>query len=132
MEEKIRKAGKEELANIFLKAWRPIVELKQISPHNLVETIKYWQSLLPLSERWLKTASLTTGTATREELIRQRILAEKVFSEELEVFWNELKLRARGDGKIPYWDFVGADTYPETLRRAVHDEFSCNLWIRNP
>ena len=125
LEEKIRRAGKDELANIFLKAWRPIVEFEQISLHSLAEAMKYWQALLPLNERWLKTGSLKTeaGTATREELIHQRILAETVFSEELEMFWEELKQRVGGEGKVPYWDFVGAETYPETLRRAYMVSF---------
>ena len=120
LEEKIRRLSKEGLAKLFLKAWHPIVELEQISPNSLNEAIKYWQSLLPLSERWLKTASLKmeTGAATPEELIKQRILAETAFSEELEAFWEELKRKVGKEGKIRYWDFVGAETYPETIRRA--------------
>jgi len=125
LEEKIQRTGKEELANFFLKAWHPIVELEQISHHSLAEAIKYWQSLLPLSERWMDFGSLKTeaGVATREELIQQRILAEKVFSEELEGFWEELKQRVGEEGKVLYWDFVGADTYSETLRRAYMTSF---------
>jgi len=125
LEEKIRRAGKEELAHIFLRAWCPIVEFEQISLHSLDEAMKYWQALLPLSERWLKTGSLKTeaGTATREELIHQRILAETVFSEELEMFWEELRQKVGGEGKVHYWDFVGAETYPETLRRAYMVSF---------
>jgi len=125
LEEKIRRLSKGELAKLFLRAWHPIVELEQMSPHSLTEAIKYWQSLLPLSERWLKTASLKTetGTATPEELIKQGVLAEKAFSEELEAFWEELKQRASVEGKIRYWDFVGADTYPETVRRAYMTSF---------
>jgi len=125
LEEKIRRLGKEELARFFLKVWHPIVELEQISPHSLNEAIKYWKSLLPLSERWLKTASskMETGTVTPEELIKQRILAETAFSEELETFWEELKRKVGKEGKIRYWDFVGADAYSETLRRAYMTSF---------
>ncbi|KPV65476.1 MAG: hypothetical protein AOA65_0080 [Candidatus Bathyarchaeota archaeon BA1] len=125
LEEKIRRLDREKIANIFLKAWHPIIELEQISPHSLTEAIKYWQSLLPLSERWLKIASLKTetGAASPEELIKQRILAEKAFSEELETFWEELKQRVSEEGKIRYWDFIGADTYPETVRRAYMTSF---------
>jgi len=125
LEEKIRRASKEEFVKIFLKSWRPIVELEQISLQSLDEAMKYWQALLPLNERWLKTGSLKTegGTATREELIQQRILAETIFSEELEMFWEELKQRVGGEGKVPYWDFVGAETYSETLRRAYMVSF---------
>ncbi|RLI46363.1 hypothetical protein DRO69_03285 [Candidatus Bathyarchaeota archaeon] len=125
LEEKIRRTGKEEFANLFLKAWHPIVELEQISYHSLAEAIKYWQNLLPLSERWMKFVSLKkeTGTVTREELIRQKILAEKVFSEDLERLWEELKQRVGEQGKVLYWDFIGADTYSETLKRAYMTSF---------
>jgi len=125
LEEKIRKLSKEKLAELFFEAWRPIVELEQISPQSLAEALKYWQSLLPLSERWLKTGYLETetGAATREELIKLRILVDKTFSEELEVFWEELKQKVGGEGKIRYWDFIGADTYSETIRRAYITSF---------
>ena len=125
LEEKIRRLGKEELAELFLEAWHPIVELEQISPHSLAEALKYWQSLLPISERWLKTGYLEmeTGATTREELVKLKIIADKAFSEELEVFWEELKQRVGGEGKILYWDFIGADTYSETIKRAYMTSF---------
>jgi len=125
LEEKIRKLSREELASLFLEAWHPIIELEQISLHSLAEAMKYWQGLLPLSERWLKTGFLEveTGATTREELVKLRILAEKTFLEELEVFWEELKQRVGGEGKIRYWDFIGADAYSETIKRAYVASF---------
>jgi len=125
LEEKIRRLSKEELATLFLETWRPIIELEQISLHSLSEAIKYWQNLLPLSERWLKIGSLEmeTGATTREELVKLRILAEKSFLEELEVFWEELKHRVSDGEKIRYWDFIGAGTYPETTKRAYMTSF---------
>ena len=125
LEEKIRRLDKRELANLFLKTWHPIVELEQISPHSLAEAIKYWENLLPMSERWQRPSPLERkmGFATREDMIRQRILTDKVFSQELESFWEELKERVGDEGRIRYWDFVGADTYPETIRRAYLTSF---------
>jgi hypothetical protein len=125
LEEKIRRLDKEELADLFLKTWHPIVELEQISPHSLAEAMKYWDNLLPISERWQRPspAEREVGSTTREDLIRQRLLTDKVFSQELEGFWEELKGRV-GDGeKIGYWDFVGADTYSETISRAYLTSF---------
>jgi hypothetical protein len=61
-----------------------------------------------------------------KNLIRERILRDKAFSEELENFWQELKeqLEEKGsDGKIRYWDFVGAETYEETVHRAFMTSF---------
>ena len=125
LEEKIQKLSKVELASLFLQAWHPIIEFEQISPHSLLEAIKYWQSLLPLDERWLKIASqkMETGTVTREELIKQRILAEKTFSKDLEAFWEELRQKVGEKKKIPYWDFIGANTYDETIRKAYLTSF---------
>lgn len=125
LEEKIRRLGKEELATLFLQVWHPIIELEQISLHSLAEAIKYWESLLPLSERWLKTGFLEVeaGATTREELVKLRILAEKTFLEELEVFWEELKQKVGGEEKIRYWNFIGSDTYSETIKRAYMASF---------
>jgi hypothetical protein len=125
LEEKILRLSKEELATLFLETWRPIIELEQISLHSLSEAIKYWQDLLPLSERWPKTGSLEVeiGATTHEELVKLRILAEKSFLDELEAFWEELKHRVDGEEKIRYWDFIGADTYSETTKRAYKTSF---------
>lgn len=125
LEEKTRRLDKEELTNLFLKTWHPIVELEQISPHSLAEALRYWENLLPISERWPKPSFLEReiGSTTREELIKQRILTDKVFSQELESFWEELKQRAGDEGRIRYWDFVGADTYSETIGRAYLTSF---------
>ena len=125
LEEKIQLLSKEELATLFLETWHPIIEFEQISLHSLDEATKYWQRLLPISERWLKTGSLEmeTGATTREELVKLRILAEKPFLEELEVFWEELKHKVGGEKKIRYWDFIGAETYSETIKRAYMTSF---------
>ncbi len=128
LEEKLKRIGKESVVKIFLKAWHPIVELEQISLHSLAEAIKYWKSLLPLNERWKESfpEQIETGLLTRDELIRQRILGDKVFSEELENYWEKLKreVEKRGeDGRIRYWDFIGAETYEETVQKAFMTSF---------
>ncbi len=125
IEEKIRRLGKEELACLFLRAWQPIIEMEQLSLHSLAEALKYWDDLLPINERWLKTSYLKTETetTTREDLVRMRIISEKVFSEELEIFWKELKQRVGREGKILYWDFVGNESYSGTIRRAYLTSF---------
>jgi hypothetical protein len=128
LEEKLTRIGKEEIVETFVNAWHPIVEFEQISLHSLAEALRYWKSLLPLKERWKEfpPAELERSLATREELIRQRILRDKAFSEELENFWQELKNKVVEKGenmKIRYWDFVGAETYEETVQRAFMTSF---------
>jgi hypothetical protein len=128
MEDKINQTPKEDMVGVFLKAWHPVVEMEQISLHSLREALGYWETLVPLTERWKQfgITEVETGTATRDELIRQRILSDKVFSEELEQFWVELKeaVEQKGrEGKILYWDYIGAETYEKTVERAFLTSF---------
>lgn len=125
IKEKIQKLSKQDIVNLFLKVWHPIVEQEQIFPQGLTGAIKYWQNLLPLNERWIKTeASKTqTGFISSEELVKQKIFAKKAFAFELQTFWEDLKQRASKKEKIRYWDFIGAKTYSETVRRAYLTSF---------
>jgi hypothetical protein len=125
LEEKIQRLDKEELVTLFKKVWNPIIELEQLSIPSLAEAMKYWNSLAPINERWQKNGPfhVETGATTREELVRLRILAEKTFFEALEAFWTELKQSVSENENINYWDFVGANTYQETLNRAYMTSF---------
>jgi hypothetical protein len=128
LEEKIMQAGKEEMLSVFLGAWHPVVELEQLSLHSLAEAMRYWEELLPLKERWpeLAVPEVAIGLTSRDELIKEQVLGDKFFSEQLESYWQELKekVEAKGaDGKMRYWDFVGADTYEETVKRAFLASF---------
>jgi len=128
LEEKIKQTPKEEMVNLFLKAWEPLLELEQISIHSLATAMRYWEKLVPLKERWkvLDVPEVAVGTTTRDELISQRLLSDKAFSEEMECYWRELeqKVQTKGQGgKMRYWDFVGAETYEETVQRAFLASF---------
>lgn len=128
IEKKLLAMSSEEISSIFMSCWHPLVELEQISPRTLKEANKYWQSLAPLHERWQShsTPFDKIDTSTLEELINQQIVSDKGFSLELEAFWQKLKeIRAQmPDGeKLEYWDFVGAETYEETVRRAYLTSF---------
>ncbi len=128
LEEKIKHLEKEAIVEAFLGAWHPIVEFEQISLHSLKEALRYWESLPPLKDRWKEFPPPEEAgrAATREELIRLKILRDKAFTEELENFWNELKrlVEEKGEnGRIGYWDFVGAETYEETIHRAFMTSF---------
>ena len=128
LEEKIMQKDKTEITEAFLKAWHPTVELEQITLHSLAEALRYWQALLPLRERWpeLFPPEVATGTASRDELISESILRDEAFSAELERYWQQLKdkVKEKGvDGRLLYMDFVGADTYAETVHRAYITSF---------
>ena len=128
LEEKLRRLETEELVDVFMLAWHPVIEMEQISVHSLRESMRYWESLAPLSERWKQVPPLEVqmGTATREELTAEKIMLDKAFSEELESFWQELKryVQEKGEsGRIGYWGFVGAESYDQTVERAFLTSF---------
>lgn len=128
LEEKLTQATKDEIITVFLRAWNPVVELEQLSLHSVSEALRYWERLLSLKERWpeLFVQEVAIGTTSRDELLSQRVLGDKVFSEEIENFWRDLKVNLKKNGtqgKMHYWDFIGADTYEKTVERAFLASF---------
>lgn len=128
LEEKILQMGKQEMVNVFLKAWHPLIEFEQISLNSLAQGLLYWEAVVPIGERWkdLDVSEVSMDFASRDELIKQRVLGDREFSEEMNCYWQELKdcVAKKGqEGKIHYWDFIGADTYEETVQRAFVTSF---------
>ena len=128
LEEKIRQTGKQQMVDVFLGAWSPVIEFEQLSLQNVAQGLLYWEALAPIDQRWkdIDVSAVAMGSVSRDEMVRQRVLSDKEFSEELEAYWLELKnnvLEKGVDGKIAYWDFIGADTYEETVQRAFLTSF---------
>ncbi|HMK95454.1 MAG TPA: hypothetical protein VK536_08675 [Candidatus Limnocylindrales bacterium] len=128
LEEKILQMGKQEMVDVFLYAWSPLVEFEQISLNTLTQGLLYWKALAPISDRWkdFDAAEVSNAVASRDELIKQRILGDKEFADEINSYWQELKdcvVKNGQDGKISYWDFIGADTYEQTVQRAFLTTF---------
>lgn len=125
IEEKIRSLPTEIIAKIFIESWHPLVELEQVTMGSLEAALRYWSELLPLNERWRKEdlPLANFSPMSKEDLIKQGILLDETFTQELEKLWNELKEKASNNYKIRYWDFVGAETYNKTIRRAYLTSF---------
>ncbi len=128
LEEKLLQLRKEDIVEIFMSVWHPTVELEQITLHSIRESLKYWESLLPIDERWKEIPPLEvqTGQTTREELVRMKIVLDKAFTQELDRNWQSLKeavAEKSKEGKIKYWDFIGSETYEETAFRAWMTSF---------
>jgi hypothetical protein len=120
VEVKIKIMKLQRLIEIFLRSWHPIIEMEFVSGGRLEKAIEYWNSLLPLKERRLRlpAPSNNLGSITREELIKRKIASEESFKKVLDKLWIELK-SISSNGKIEYWKFINAETYAETVNRAL-------------
>ncbi len=128
LEEKIRQTSKQGMVDVFLGAWSPLIEFEQLSLHSLAQGLLYWNGLAPIGDRWknIDVSEVAMGSVSRDELVKQRVLGDREFSEELACYWQELKNKTaeKGvDGKIAYWDFIGSDAYDETVQRAFLTSF---------
>lgn len=128
LEEKIHQINKQDMIDVFLAAWSPLVEFEALNLHNLAQGLLYWDALPPIGDRWkdIDVSEVEMGSVSRDELVKQRVLGDREFSLELECFWQELKDKVSEkslDGKVAYWDFIGGDTYEETIGRAFLTSF---------
>ncbi|MEM0358441.1 MAG: hypothetical protein QXG22_00295 [Candidatus Hadarchaeales archaeon] len=115
---KVQVMSNRDLAEIFVRAWHPIVELEILSPPALSEAKEYWTNLPPLEERRreLEGGGEGRGELSVEELSRMGIVSKEEFQRLLNELWEELK-KVGGRG-ISYWKFISAPTFEETVRRA--------------
>lgn len=110
----------QDLAEIFVRSWHPIVALEAISPHGIREAKDYWTALPPFGERWRgpDTAEVPTGEIARGELERTGMVSGEGFMKPVERTWKELLKAAGEKGEISYWDFVAEGSFENTIRKA--------------
>ncbi len=119
--EKLGRFAPGDLAETFVQAWTPVVELEQITIEGLTLAHRYWMALPPWEGRWPKGRGRapTAGTLTEEELAAMGILSREGFLRFLGDLWQELKDR----GTVDYWAFIEAEELDEALRRAYGVSF---------
>lgn len=125
IEFKIKAIDVRRLVDIFVKAWHPIIEFEGLSKKRVGEAVDYWNQLLPLDKRKINFPAPVNNleSTTFEELLKQRLISEESFNEKLQNLWGELKKMADDRDPVPYWVFITADTYEETIYRAYMTSF---------
>lgn len=126
---KLERLEKKDLADVLRRSWRPIVEARGVSPLFLERALEYWRALPPLEERRMKIggAEERSGRLNEDELRALGFASEEEFLSSIRS--EEKRLREEAEsrgGEVPYWDFVGAESYEETIKRAYLVSFLCS------
>ncbi len=112
---KLLAADKKSIVRAFLKAWRPIAFLEQVTPQRLRQGIEYFLSLPPRSgER-----SWGWKVSEREiELLKAKLAAEEDIGRKIKELHDELLREYEERGEIDYWGFIRRGGFEENFERA--------------
>ncbi len=121
VKQKIESMSREQLAELLLLSWHPVVELEQLTDASTKEALDYWQQMLSFFERRKRLATgpfETPGSTDTPELARMRVHEEKAFTKLLEELRTEMKETAGEEKRIEYWSFVRSSSFAQTVLRA--------------
>jgi hypothetical protein len=133
LNQQIQRMDISAIADSFLRSWHPMVQMEQLSAKTLAGSLGYWTGLIPLAERWKESdvQMVDAGTATLDEARALGYLPEEGFADIMESFWRALEGRVGKGGRIAYWDWIGADTYEETVKRSYLTVFLVSYGYAN-
>src|SRR5437016_13627298 len=100
VKQKIGSMSREQLAELFLLSWHPVVELEQLTDASTKEALDHWQKMLSVFERRKRLAAgpfETPGSMDSPELTRMKVLEEQVFTKLMEDMRMEMKEKAGED-----------------------------------
>jgi hypothetical protein len=120
--EKLRKLPENGLADIFLAAFHPMVELEQMVPETFAEAKQYYDSLELWADRRRERvieAAPPPQSIKLEDLYAQGVLERQGFEGGLMRLMDELRVRGGGD----YHAFIHGPSYKETVQRAYGVSF---------
>ena len=125
LNQQIQRMDISAIADSFLRSWHPMVQMEQLSAKTLAGSLGYWTDLIPIAERWKnpELQLINAGTATIDEARELGIISVEGFADMLEAFWLELAERVGEGGRIDYWNWIGAETYEETVKRSYLTAF---------
>ncbi|MCX8187368.1 MAG: hypothetical protein N3F65_02015 [Nitrososphaeria archaeon] len=106
---------KKAIVKAFLRSWRPIISLEQITPNRLRQGMDHFLSLPPRSEGRIWGWRISQREM---EFIKGRLAEEEEVAEKVEKLREELLMVYKERGEVDYWEFVRRERFKETFERA--------------
>ena len=107
---------KKSIVQAFLKAWRPIISIGQLTPQRLHYGLEHFLRLPPRRDERIYGWKLT-----EREIELSKIYLEKEreeIEEKMKILYSELIERAREKNEVDYWEFISKPSIEETYDRA--------------
>ncbi|MEM3819347.1 MAG: hypothetical protein QXF08_02730 [Nitrososphaerota archaeon] len=107
---------KKSIVQAFLKAWRPIISIDQLTSQRLHHGYEHFLNLPPRRDERRYGWKLTGKEAELAQIYLEKEREE--VEEKMKVLYDELVEKARGKNDVDYWDFVLRPSLEETYHRA--------------
>jgi len=122
---KVEKMSEKRLAEVLLQSWHPLAELEQLTEETVSDAIGYWNSLLPIAERWKKRefAQGRQPLSVDDNVLTGLGIHGEEFSKRIAQMYNDLRTAYRSSTPVDYWTFVRGPSYQVTVQRAYFVSF---------
>ena len=122
---KVERMSEKRLAEVFLQSWHPLAELEQLTEETVSNALDYWNSLLPIAQRW-KKREIAQGK--RPSLADDNVLTGlgihgEEFNKRITQMYAELCAAYNSSKPVDYWAFVRRPDYQVTVQRAYFVSF---------
>lgn len=117
---KLERMSEKRLVEVLLQSWHPLAELEQLTEETVTNALNYWDTLLPIAERWKKKQSnegKPPSPIDNEMLTGLGVHGEE-FNTQINRLHEELRIACESSKVTDYWTFVRRPTYQETVHRA--------------
>lgn len=107
---------KKSIVKAFLKAWRPIISINQLTLQRLHHGYEHFLNLPPRRDERRYGWKLTEKEAELTNLYLEKEREE--MEEKMEALYKELIEKAKEKNEVDYWDFLSRPSLEETYDRA--------------
>ena len=117
---KVERMSERRLVDVLLQSWHPLAELEQLTEETVTNALSYWDTLLPIAERWKKrqfNEGKPPSSINTETLTGLGVHGEE-FNKQINRVYEELQSACESSKLTDYWTFVRRSTYQETVQRA--------------
>ena len=117
---KVERMSEKRLVEVLLHSWHPLAELEQLTEETVTDALNYWDTLLPIAERWKKRQFIEgkAPASTDAETLTGLGIHGEEFNKQIAQTFAELRNSCEPSKFTDYWAFVRRSNYQETVRRA--------------